>query len=143
VVTQERRETFIALRATHAAHRIASAVRDAEPIDVHSGYCRACGAGLDLRDNVNGVTTCTECGAAVRVPPYATVWGPVPRTDDEAPRSSREELILAAIDVIRARPAPTRHAPSPWRDLGVVLSVLGTVGSAIVGGMFVLAWVCR
>ena len=143
MATQERRETFVALRATHAAYRIASAVRDAEPIDVHGGYCRACGAGLDLRDNVNGVTTCAECGAAVRVPPYATVWRPVPRTDDEVPRPSREELILAGIDVLRARPAPARCAPSPWRDLGVALSVLVTVGSAVVGGMFVLAWVCR
>ena len=77
------------------------------------------------------------------VPPYATVWRPVPRTDDEVPRPSREELILAGIDVLRARPAPARCAPSPWRDLGVALSVLVTVGSAVVGGMFVLAWVCR
>lgn len=70
------RETLIALKARHAAHRVTADFAYADPLDIHKGYCRACGAELDLRENVNGTATCGRCGADVRVPPYAAVFVP-------------------------------------------------------------------
>jgi hypothetical protein len=118
------RRTLVALKARQQAMRLAASVRDEAPLDVNTGYCRACGAPLDLRDNVNGVAECGQCGADVRVPPHAMVFVPGSLEPGDARRVS-----------YRVVTGPARNAPDdPYMWLSIIAVLMLVIAIALLFG---------